>query len=86
MLSLTDQQLQQLTCAASMVPPSDRDLFLRAVAAQLTRYPPTDSDLAAAIAFVLEGRNISASRSMFLNNQPWPRCFRRATEANYRRT
>jgi hypothetical protein len=61
MLSL--QQLQQLTCAASMVPPSDRDLFLRSVAAQLVRHPPSDQDLAAAI-------------SMFLNHQPRPRRFR----------
>jgi hypothetical protein len=74
MLSLTDQQLQQLTCAAGMVPPGDRDLFLRSVAAQLNRHPPTDSDLAAAICFVLEARGTSASRSMFLN-QPRPRRF-----------
>jgi hypothetical protein len=76
MLSLTDQQVQQLTCAASMVPSSDRDNFLRSVASQIVRHPPSDQDLAHAIAFVLEGRGTSASRSMFLN-QPRPRRFAR---------
>jgi len=59
---------------------------VRSVAGRLAAYPPTDSALTAALSFVLQGRDISASRSMFLNNQPWPRRFRRATEANYRRT
>jgi hypothetical protein len=86
MLSLTDQQLDLVKQAATMVPVPDRDNFLRSEAAQLVRHPPTDTDLAAALSFVLQGRDISASRSMFLNNQPWPRRFRRATEANYRRT
>jgi hypothetical protein len=76
MLSLSDQQLQQLTCAASMVPPGDRDLFLRSVAAQLVRRPISDQDVAASICFVLEGRNVSTSRSLFLSNQPRPRRFR----------
>jgi hypothetical protein len=78
MLSLTDQQLDLVKQAATMVPVPDRDNFLRSVAAQLTqRRPPTDTDLAAAIAFVLEGRGTSVGRSMFLSNQPRPRRFAR---------
>jgi hypothetical protein len=73
LLALTNQQLEQVKQAATMVPPGNRDNFLRSVAAQLVRH----HDLAQAIAFVLSGRNVSASRSLFLN-QRRPRRFARA--------
>lgn len=67
MISLSDQQLKHLMTGAAMVSPSDRDPFLRSVAAQLIRHPVSDGDLAAAISFVLEGRGISVKPTLFLH-------------------
>jgi hypothetical protein len=65
-LSLTDRQLEHLQFAASLLPVSDRDAFLRSVAGRLSVATPTDGDLAAVLSFVLQGRDISVSPSLFL--------------------
>jgi hypothetical protein len=72
MLALTDEQLAMVTTAASMLAVDDRNQFLRSMAAQLTSRPPTDGDLAAAISFVLQGREVSVHPAMFLH-EPEPR-------------
>jgi hypothetical protein len=77
MLALTDHQMSQLTRAAAMLPPSDRDLFLRSIANRLSGDPPTDADLAVAISFVLEGRGVRAPISLFLSNREKDHAIRR---------
>src|SRR5579883_476490 len=53
-LSFTDQMLDRLTSAASMLPSSHRDGFLRSVANRLSGLSePTSGDLETAIGFTL---------------------------------
>jgi hypothetical protein len=67
MLSLSDEQLAMVATAASMLPVDDRSQFLRSAAAQLTSRPPSNGDLAAAISFVLQGREVSVGPATFLH-------------------
>ena len=57
-MSLTDSQLELVKQAAALIPPHDRDQFLRSVANRL-RSHPTDHDLQDAINLVLNGRGIA---------------------------
>jgi hypothetical protein len=66
MLSLTDHQLATLLTAAAMVPVNDRGPFLQSVAAQIKTFPPSDPELATAITWVLQARNVSVSPELFL--------------------
>lgn len=50
---ITTTQTKQIEAAAALLRISDREAFLRDVAAQLGRHP-TDNDVAAAIQAVLE--------------------------------
>jgi hypothetical protein len=42
-LSLTDKQLKQVVQAAALMPPGDRDGFMRSVAAVFNNDHPSDS-------------------------------------------
>jgi hypothetical protein len=65
LLSLTKEELQTLEAAAAMVPPSERDQFLRSVANRWTR----DFDLVGAIYQVLNGFGIAPGPSIFKEKQ-----------------
>jgi hypothetical protein len=65
MLALTDHQLDYLKRTVSLLPPHDRDAFLRSVAGRLTTYPPTDDDLVGALCFVLRGRGVAIGSAAF---------------------
>jgi hypothetical protein len=54
-LSLTDRQMVQVNIAAALLPPQDRDAFLRKLADRLGSSPSNDA-LAAAIAATLPPR------------------------------
>ena len=71
MLALTDTQLEQVKQAATLLPPHDRDAFLRLVANRLDytrqqRGGPTDGDVAGALAYVLGLRGLAAGTHTFL--------------------
>jgi hypothetical protein len=54
-LALTDQQMVQINIAAALLPPQDRDVFLRKLATRLGS-SPSDDAIAAAIAATLPPR------------------------------
>jgi hypothetical protein len=68
MLSLTDQQLNLVRLATTMVPQPDRDNFLRSVAGRLTAYPPTNDSLVRALSFVLQARGDISVTPAFLRS------------------
>ena len=70
MLELSDPQLAMIMQAAAMAGTSDRKNFLRSVAGQLMHSQPSDPELAAALVWVLQHRNVSVSPHLFLNNKP----------------
>ena len=61
-LALTDSQLGTVTEAAALLPPPERDNFLRSVASQLTTPHPTDGEVLAALRFVLSARGVAVGR------------------------
>jgi hypothetical protein len=70
MLSLTDDQMNQLQAAASMLPPGEpRQTFIRSVAGRLTEPPllvqPSDYQVSRAIQFVLTCRGVAAGSALF---------------------
>ena len=68
MLSLTDQQLNLVKLATTMVPQPDRDNFVRSVAGRLSAYPPTDAALIAALSFVLQARGDISVTAAYLRS------------------
>jgi hypothetical protein len=59
-LALSDQAMQHVQQAAALLPLHDRDPFLRSVAGHLADIAkPSDSDVAHAVALILNGRGIS---------------------------
>jgi hypothetical protein len=61
-LALTDQQLALLQNAAALIPPHDRQSFLRSVANRLPS-SPSDDDVAVALRLVLSGRGLAVHRT-----------------------
>jgi hypothetical protein len=51
-----------------MVPQPDQDNFLRSVAGRLTAYPPTNSALEHALAFVLQARGDISVTARYLRS------------------
>jgi hypothetical protein len=68
MLSLSDDQLRTVMQAAAMVPAPDRDNFLKSLASRLSPRP-TNGEIAAALAFVLQAREVSVSPATFLHER-----------------
>jgi hypothetical protein len=66
MLSLSDDQLRTVMQAAAMVPPPDRDNFLKSLASRLGPHP-TNGEIAAALDFVLGAREVSVGPATFLH-------------------
>lgn len=63
-LSLTDAQLRQVTAAAGLLPPPQRDHFLRSIVnhlADVTR--PSDANVTRACRFVLELSGVAVGRA-----------------------
>jgi hypothetical protein len=53
-LSLTDKQLKQVMQAAALMPPGDRDGFMRSVAAVFRSDHPSDSEVICALCNALK--------------------------------
>jgi hypothetical protein len=66
MLSLSNDQLRTVMQAAGMLPPDDRDNFLKSLASRLSPHP-TNGEIAAALAFVLGAREVSVHPTLFLH-------------------
>jgi hypothetical protein len=65
-LALSDQQLQQVTQAAGLLSPPQRDGFLRSVAGRLAGITrPTSAQLTDALCFVLSERGVAIGRRAF---------------------
>jgi hypothetical protein len=62
MLALTDHEMQLVMLGAAMVPPSQRDAFLRSIANRLREAPGGINE---AIAFTLSAYDISIDRDAF---------------------
>ncbi len=86
MLSFTDQQLEMLKTATSMLPPEPADVrnnFLRSIGNRLTDlpYPPSDADIMHAINFVLSCRGVGGGIQAFNNGNNNEQVARRAVRA-----
>lgn len=74
MLALTDDQLAMIMKAAALVGPDDRQKFLRSVASQLTSQQPSDPELASALVWILEHRNVLVRPELFLSSRSKLKC------------
>ena len=60
-LALTDTQMDLVTRASQLLPPSRRDVFLRSIASRLDNIPrPTDAEVEGAVNFILSVGGVSA--------------------------
>jgi hypothetical protein len=69
LLALTDHQLALVQNAAALLPPYDRDNFLRSVANRLPS-SPSDDDVAVTLRLVLSGRGLAVPRSALKTPTP----------------
>jgi hypothetical protein len=68
-LALSNQQLNLVTRASQLLPPSRRDNFLRSIASRLDGAAhPSDSQIEAAINFILSVGGVSVDGSVLLCN------------------
>jgi hypothetical protein len=68
MLSLSDEQMDDVTRAAALLPPCQRDNFLRSVANRLPTFGyggPSDYELHQAITFCLNCVGVAAGHALF---------------------
>jgi hypothetical protein len=68
-LSLTDRQLRQVMTAAALMPPGDRDGFMRGVAAVFNSDHPRDNEVIRALCFVLSERGVAVGERYFAVGQ-----------------
>jgi hypothetical protein len=67
-LALTDEQMDRLLAAASMLPISSRDAFLKSVAGRVAGVPCLGmAEIESAIAFVLNNYGIAGGHRAFVN-------------------